>query len=715
MERKGFFVLAVGVFVLISPSMLHLTFTFAQVQPTQQPFRTIAVDQALLLNASVSIVDIRGADAYAQGHLKDAENIPFADCSPCFISRLDPFKTQSLLLYDAHGEFSANAASYLASRGFTAVSVLSGGMDAWVADSQPIVVDEAADCHCSLPGAKDYGTGLLHGPTPLPAGMVLTDPTPSTWDWRNAVVDGVSGDWTTPIRNQGQCGSCYAFARLGALEASMKIASKSPTTAVDLSEQFIVSCGTEWAGDGIFGCDGGYFDTTCNFIKTYGSIPETCFPYTSGGGSVPPCSEKCSNWPSLVSRIDDWHMVASDTTSLKNAMVAHGPLTVTMTVYDDFYGYSGGVYEHPGSDPDPTNHMVVIVGYNDNEQCWICKNQWGTGWGEDGYFRITYGDCNIGENAAYFDVTAVSLTVTMHRIKMIGEIEGWLEGDADWSYRIQVNNGHEWVEQVNDDYSDNEDDHTEDVVHSFGIYAPSVEITIKVWDRDFLSGDDLADVSGYVGGGADDDTTDLRGAIFHGTYDVATNHFTSSDTIEMDGSYFTTSGTYPPDGGQDSDAQNDATVWFSVSDSYTPPAPDLQVSGSLGANGSAGATHVYLGSFAVQNIGVDPLGFADSYLDWGIASVPDWGSNWQFEPDGGTNLPSGHSTTVGVYVDVPSQRGSYSGQVKVWNLENHADYGLVPISLTAPVDEVAGGVVLRQLLFPAWFLVLFPSGSGTSC
>ena len=113
MERKRFFVFAVGVFVLISPSMLHLTLSFTQVQPPQQPYRTINVNQALLLNASVRIVDIRDADAYAQGHLKDAENIPFADCSPCFSSRLDPFKTQPLLLYDAPEDTSPHAAMFL--------------------------------------------------------------------------------------------------------------------------------------------------------------------------------------------------------------------------------------------------------------------------------------------------------------------------------------------------------------------------------------------------------------------------------------------------------------------------------------------------------------------------------------------------------------------------------------------------------------------------
>jgi len=697
MERKALCLCILGLLVLSSLSIPNTRSSGSKTRPSS--YQTITVDQARALDPSTVIIDLRDADAYAAGHLDGARSLPFTGCSPCFCSRLDPLKEDSLLLYDANGETSATAAAYLCSQGFPKVIVLDGGIRAWTAQGLPLAADaQDMDCHCGLPTTHEYGLGLLHGPTPLPQGTVFTGLTPSSWDWRNAEVGGVTGDWTTPIRNQGQCGSCYAFGCLGALEATMKIASGNPDTQVDLSEQFIVSCGMEWMPDGILGCDGGYFDSTFEFIQTYGSIPESCFPYTSGDGSVPACSEKCSNWEELVTHIDGWHTVASDVTSLKNALVTYGPLTVTMTVYDDFFGYSGGVYEHPGSDPDPTNHMIALVGYDDGQQCWICKNQWGTGWGEDGWFRIVYEDCNIGQEAAYFEAGApapASVVVTMHRIKAIGDIEGWLEGEADWSYRIQVNDGHEWSEQVNDDYSNNEDDHTQDVVHVFGVFTPVVEVTIKVWDRDLIY-DDLADVSSYPGGGADDDTSDIRGAIFHGQYDVRSNQVIPIDMVQSDGGYLLTSGTF--DGDPDSDAENDASVWFLVSDTYTPPVADLLVSGSLSVNGSAGTPHFHLGSFWVKNIGEDPVGFADSYLDWEIASVPAWGANWEFDPDGGRDLRDGQSRSVDVYVDVPSETGTYSGQVKVWNRENHADYGLVSITLVAPVGEVMGGVVMRQLV-----------------
>ena len=551
------------------------------------------------------------------------------------------------------------------------------------------------DCGCDsieAPVNPDgyYRTGFFPAQEPLPQGEVFTGRTAAAWDWRDATYNGHTGDWTTPIRNQANCGSCYAFAPLGSIEALIKIKQGNPDYTIDLSEQFIVSCGTEWMSAYIDGCDGAYSPGPYNFITTYGMLPESCFPYTSGSGSVPPCSDKCSNWEDLIIQIDGWHTVASDVTSIKNALIQHGPLVAGMIVYDDFFDYDGGVYEHPGSDPDPMNHAVVIVGYDDAQNCWICKNSWGIFWGEEGWFKIAYGDCKIGQEIIYFDYvpqTGPQVNIKIHRVQMIGDIETWLEGEADWSYRVQVYTGSQWLEQNNDAYSSNEDDHTEDVIHRFHVQTPSPEITIKVWDRDLLSGDDLADVSGYTGGGTDDSTTDVRGAIFHGQYNLITNQIIQIDTVIPEGGYSTTSGTYQPDGGDNSDEENDAKVWFQVSDSYEPPEPILQVSGSLQGTANHGTTHYALGSFLVKNIGTDPEGMSDSYLDWTIAETPGWGNNWAFSPNGGLNLPSGDTVTVQVYVDVPTEQGTFTGSLKIWNTENHANFGTISVQLTAPVEK----------------------------
>jgi len=533
---------------------------------------------------------------------------------------------------------------------------------------------------------KTYATGLLPGGPSLPQGKYFTGRTPSYWDWRDATYSGITGDWTTEIKDQGNCGSCYAFGSLAALEAVMKIHSNNPDLSVDLSEQFMVSCGQEWVS-GIFGCGGAFVSPTFEFIEEYGAIPESCFPYVSGGsGYEPSCSDKCGNWQDLVIQIDDWHTIAEDIESIKNALIQYGPLSTTMTVYSDFYSYPGGVYEHSGD--EETNHIVAIVGYDDSLSCWICKNSWGDDWGEDGWFRIAYGNCRIEEDTIYFeytDQTEPFVNVKMHRIKMIGDIEGILEFGADWSYRISVFDGEEWIDQINDDYATNDDDHTEDVLHRFSIYTPEPEITIKVWDRDILSGDDLADVSGYEGGGADNDISDRRGAIFHGYYDVVENELIEIDTVIVEGDFYTTSGTYPPDNGDNPDQENDAKVWFDISDNYEPPIPELNVVGQLSSEVRVGTAHHHLGTFIVENIGIDPHGWSESYLDWEISQVPEWGQHWEFEPNGGFDLASGESVSVEVYVDAPAEEDEFEGTIEVRNSKDHSDLAEIPVLLKTPL------------------------------
>lgn len=93
---------------------------------------------------------------------------------------------------------------------------------------------------------------------------------------------------------------------------------------------------------------------------------------------------------------------------LKAALIDHGPLVAEMAVMSGFGSYTGGVYEHSGEESvSDINHQVVIVGYDDRQGCWIVKNSWGPEWGEDGYFRIAYGDCMIEHYLLYVDFSPV--------------------------------------------------------------------------------------------------------------------------------------------------------------------------------------------------------------------------------------------------------------------------------------------------------------------
>lgn len=197
------------------------------------------------------------------------------------------------------------------------------------------------------------------------------------FDWRD--MGGV-----TPVKDQDGCGSCWDFAGTGAFESSYLIAEN---IVADLSEQQVLSCNT-----GGSDCDGGWPGDAYNLFQSYGAVDESCMPYQAND-EIPCTQDECTP----VAYLQYYEDIPNNVNAIKNAAML-GPVSTTFTVYDDFYGYTGGCYEHPGA--DPINHAVVIVGWDDNmcegEGAWIVKNSWGDDWGLDGYFYIKYNSCGIG-------------------------------------------------------------------------------------------------------------------------------------------------------------------------------------------------------------------------------------------------------------------------------------------------------------------------------
>ena len=206
-----------------------------------------------------------------------------------------------------------------------------------------------------------------------------------SFDWRD--VNGF--DWMTPVRNQGSCGSCWAFGTTGSMEAVINIVYDDPTIDMDLSEQTLISC--SGCGD----CDGGYPYSTYNYIKDTGIPDEACFPYKAANA---PC-DICPDWIERAWYITDFKYVSNDPYSIKWALQTYGPLGVAMYAPDDFLYYMSGIYEPVYVSPEwnntfpfgSINHWVTLVGYNDVEEYWIVKNSWGWWWGSWGYGKIAYG------------------------------------------------------------------------------------------------------------------------------------------------------------------------------------------------------------------------------------------------------------------------------------------------------------------------------------
>eukprot|EP01084_Bolivina_argentea_P151490 264412_1 len=231
---------------------------------------------------------------------------------------------------------------------------------------------------------------------------------PDSIDWRN--YNGKS--YVTPVKNQGHCSSCWAFATTGVIESISSIAS-SGTTLTSLSEQELVSC---YKGS----CGGDTYFGAMNWVKTNdGLCSETAYPYTSGGGTVATCNLNCGT---KFDDITGYTTVALYDEEALKAAVAEGPVAVAVDANPPFKNYAGGILT--ANCGISWNHAVLAVGYGSvaNVDYWIIKNSWGTAWGESGYIKIcrncnknivdgkNYGQCGIlGYPAGVPNLSATSV------------------------------------------------------------------------------------------------------------------------------------------------------------------------------------------------------------------------------------------------------------------------------------------------------------------
>lgn len=208
---------------------------------------------------------------------------------------------------------------------------------------------------------------------------------PVSVDWRNN-----GGNWVTPIKNQANCGSCVSFATCATLESRVRIACKNAGFSIDLSEAHLFYCGCGNC------CGTGWnFPPALNFCKTTGVGKETDFPYTPG-------NQPCKAGVAPYIKIDNWTAILS-VADRKNILATKGPVVAGMAVFQDFYSYRTGVYRHV-TGALVGYHAVSVIGYDDSLQCWIAKNSWGPGWGDAGFFKIAYGQCQIDSSFAFYDV-----------------------------------------------------------------------------------------------------------------------------------------------------------------------------------------------------------------------------------------------------------------------------------------------------------------------
>lgn len=230
----------------------------------------------------------------------------------------------------------------------------------------------------------------------IPVQEATSNAAPDKWDWRDEKK-------VTPVKDQGQCGSCWAFSATEEIESSWAMEGNALT---ELSVQQTVSCDTV---DG--GCNGGDTITAYQYVEQAGGVElGSAYPYSSGNGDTGSCKFKKADVKVTVSNYSYATNPCSgscnnqDETTLKSNLYAEGPVSICLNANDAWQFYTSGIFAsscpHAYSDLD---HCVQLVGYDASGSTpyWIIRNSWNTDWGVSGYIWLKMGSnlCGVADEA----------------------------------------------------------------------------------------------------------------------------------------------------------------------------------------------------------------------------------------------------------------------------------------------------------------------------
>uniref|UniRef100_A0A3Q1ERF6 Cathepsin 12 n=1 Tax=Acanthochromis polyacanthus TaxID=80966 RepID=A0A3Q1ERF6_9TELE len=207
-------------------------------------------------------------------------------------------------------------------------------------------------------------------------------------------VDYRKMGYVTEVKDQGYCGSCWAFSTTGAIEGQIY---KKTGQLVSLSEQNLVDCSKQY---GTYGCSGAWMANAYDYVVNNGLQSTSTYPYTS---DTQPCYYDSRL---AVAHIRDYRFIPKgDEQALADAVATIGPITVAIDADHSSFLFYSSIYDEPNCNPNNLSHAVLLVGYGseDDQDYWIVKN-WGSSWGEGGYMRLIRdgrNTCGIASYALY--------------------------------------------------------------------------------------------------------------------------------------------------------------------------------------------------------------------------------------------------------------------------------------------------------------------------
>ncbi len=214
-------------------------------------------------------------------------------------------------------------------------------------------------------------------------------------DWRNRN----GKNYVTPVRAQGGCGTCVAFAVNAQVESMALI---EHGIELDLSDADLAFNGSHLAD-----CSGWEQGLALSDIKKDGVVSEKRLSYdgvfvpTNNSWTSPPSKMPVANKKDFAVKVDTFSNVSS-IADRKSYLTHVGPLSAGITAYDDFLSYGSGVYSETKASKKIGGHCILVVGYSEANKSWLIKNSWDTSWGQGGFGEIAYGACDIDTQTTYF-------------------------------------------------------------------------------------------------------------------------------------------------------------------------------------------------------------------------------------------------------------------------------------------------------------------------
>jgi C1A family cysteine protease len=230
----------------------------------------------------------------------------------------------------------------------------------------------------------------------LPVAYLEEDPLAASVD----SIDWVAKGGVTPVKDQGECGSCWAFSTMAVLESVYKI---NTGNTVSLAEQQLIDCDTS----GQSGCSGGSATSGLQWLESHSACTTDSYPYTAVDGTCNSCS-------SAGVSIGGVNLVTAMSESALQSALGGSPASVSVYAGSDWQHYSSGIL--PAYGVCAHNHAVLAVGYDSSS--WKIKNSWGSSWGESGYIRLVKGIGGCGASGIVYSEARIPTGVSVESVSV---------------------------------------------------------------------------------------------------------------------------------------------------------------------------------------------------------------------------------------------------------------------------------------------------------